>query len=371
MKKVLIIASLLVTVLLSSCGTSASYYASSEFEDGIYYRPSKEAALASAKIEDEVDELIARTKREAARFTDTIVISGATASVDLEYRPDTRYALVLDNDSAGPIGEVNLNFNFDDYWYGYRNYNYWDYWYMANNWPWCGYWGYYDPWFGPGWGIGFGWSSWYGWGVWFDPWYGPWYNPWYAWYGPWYGPWYYDYYYAYAPGFYHGYLAGSAIRQREHNAATARKVSDIRAAGGGRSLQASAGSVQVGSNIRGRQVNFGESYVDRGASGNSGRQQVSANTFRRSANINSNVSSQDVRNNYYNRNNAVSSGRTSSVQVNTNTFNRSSGFGGSTTNSLRNTGSYGTSRSSYSGSFQSSGTSVRSGGGTRSGGGRR
>ena len=39
MKKSLILLSICSAVLLTSCGTS-SYYASSAFEDGIYYRPS-------------------------------------------------------------------------------------------------------------------------------------------------------------------------------------------------------------------------------------------------------------------------------------------------------------------------------------------
>ena len=67
MKKSLILLSICSAVLLTSCGTS-SYYASSSFEDGIYYRPSQESRAKVEADNAEVRRLIEQTRQEAARF---------------------------------------------------------------------------------------------------------------------------------------------------------------------------------------------------------------------------------------------------------------------------------------------------------------
>ena len=121
MKKSLILLSFCSAVLLTSCGTS-SYYASSSFEDGIYYRPSKDVRQEAAADNREVRELIDRTREEAARFSDTIIIASANSTVNLDYVPETQYTLRLD-DTLDSFNQININFNFDDWYpgYGYRD----------------------------------------------------------------------------------------------------------------------------------------------------------------------------------------------------------------------------------------------------------
>ena len=226
MKKSLILLSICSAVLLTSCGTS-SYYASSSFEDGIYYRPSQESRAKVEADNAEVRRLIEQTRQEAARFSDTIVIASANSTLDVSYTPDTQYTIMFD-DQLDSLGQLNLNFNFDDWYpcYGYRDYySYWDwrYWNVFgpswHRWGWYNswYWGWYDPWYWS-WGIGFAWDPWYGpwgwfgpgyWGPgywgWYDPWYcgwgfgfglawDPWYGPWGGWYAGWYGPGYWGWY---------------------------------------------------------------------------------------------------------------------------------------------------------------------------------
>lgn len=372
MKKVLFTVLVISSVVCVSCGTSA-YYASSEFEDGIYYRPSANERTESNMAMQEIDGLVERTKHEAARFNDTIVVSESISSVYLDYKPDTRYAIMLDGDSAEGVKQLDITFNFDDL-YGYRNYNYWDYWYMVNNrpWmlhgyhPWYNYWGgpYYGwgyPWYdysGPMFGIGFVWNPWFDWN-----WGGPWGYPWYdAWHHPWYG-WYY-----------HDILAESQRRQNAHNIATAKRVADIRANGGGRHLESSGGGKNAGishsgrelavSNIRGTHSALGEKYAIRKIGSERGTSSVvktpSKSNFRRSAYVNANISADDVRNSYYNRinrNETYSGNNFSGFQHNSR----------ATANSGRNTSSYGNARSSYQGSIKTSGTSVRSNGNGSSG----
>ena len=200
MKKSLILLSICSAVLLTSCGTS-SYYASSSFEDGIYYRPSQESRAKVEADNAEVRRLIEQTRQEAARFSDTIVIASANSTLDVSYTPDTQYTIMFD-DQLDSLGQLNLNFNFDDWYpcYGYRDYySYWDwrYWNVFgpswHRWGWYNswYWGWYDPWYWS-WGIGFAWDPWYGpWG-WFGPGYwgpGYWGPGYWGWYDPWYGPW--------------------------------------------------------------------------------------------------------------------------------------------------------------------------------------
>lgn len=394
MKKFSLAAIMVSALFLSSCGVSSSYYASSEFEDGIYYRPSADDSRELAAAMKELDGLVERTRREAARFTDTIVVSEAVSSVNLDYRPDTRYAVMLDGDSTTGVQQLDITFNFDDF-YGYRNYNYWDYWYMANNRPWMAYgynpwygywggpwqgWGY--PWYGyggPMFGIGFVWDPWWdwGWGGYYAwgypygywgygyPWYGPWGYPWYdSWGHPWYGGWWPD------------MMAEAQRRQDAHNGATAKKVADIRAGGGGRQL-ASAGSIRNtdissgrGSNltvtdIRGNRTILGEKYIKREVGTVRGSGTVTAfpskGTFRRSTYVNANMTTDDVRNSYYNR-----FDNNSSYNYNGNTVSGYQ-YNGRTATSGRNTGSYGNARSSYHGTISTSGSSVRSSGGNSSG----
>lgn len=193
MKKSLILVPVCFAVLLTSCGTS-SYYASSGFEDGIYYRPSggsRTEALADSK---EVQQLIEQTRKEAAGFSDTLFISGTANTVDIPYAPGSQYT-IYQTDS---INQLNINFNFDDWYPGYGfmdYYSYWDWrywnvfgpsWYRWGTYdPW--YWGWYDPWYGGwSWSFRYAWDSHFGLFGWTFPGYwGPgywgWYDPWYGW----------------------------------------------------------------------------------------------------------------------------------------------------------------------------------------------
>ena len=171
MKKSLIFLSICSAALLSSCGTS-SYYASSAFEDGIYYRPDKESRQQLAEDRQEMQDLIEKTRQEAARFSDTIMLASINGTNSIT--------------SAATANAVPVNINMDN-WYeynllGYDTYcSYWD-------------WRYWDI-FGP-WGRYSSWADWYNW---YSPWFPGIYDPWYPSYGwtwsfawnswGWYGPW--------------------------------------------------------------------------------------------------------------------------------------------------------------------------------------
>lgn len=202
MKKSLILLSICSAVLLTSCGTS-SYYASSSFEDGIYYRPSKDLRAEADADKEQVQRLIEQTRQEAARFSDTIIIAGASNSVDIPYDPDKQYTILFD-DQLESTGQLNINFNFDDWYPGYGfmdYYSYWDwrYWKIFGpswyRWGWYDpwYWGWYDPWYGGwswsfryAWDCHFGLFGWHLPGYWGPGYWGPGY---WGWYDPWYGPW--------------------------------------------------------------------------------------------------------------------------------------------------------------------------------------
>lgn len=188
MKKSLILLSICSAVLLSSCGTS-SYYAYSTFDDGIYYRTSKEDRKNIEADNAEVQGLIEQTRQEAARFSDTILLAGTNTVQSIT--------------SAATATAVPVNINIDNYYdynlLGYDTYcSYWDWkywdifgpwgryssWYDWYNWysPWFP--GIYDPWYPSwGWSWSFAWNSWgwYGpagwWGGYWDPWYYPWGYP--------------------------------------------------------------------------------------------------------------------------------------------------------------------------------------------------
>ena len=412
MKKSLILLSICSAVLLTSCGTS-SYYASSAFEDGIYYRPSKDARAEALADDAQVRELIDRTRQEAARFSDTILIAGANSTVDIPYIPETQYTLMFDN-SLDSLGQVNINFNFDDWYpgYGYRNYySYWDWRYWGvfgpswHRWGWYDPWycGWYDPWYcGWGWGFGFAWDPWYGpWGGWYAGWYGPGY---WGWYDPWYGPWGYPV--ASFHPTYHGKrgtgtvraggmteggrrmasAGGSSVRTGGRQSTAAPSMSIVR--GRSSSVAASADRTASGSTVRGGRtfqasssaVNMGERYVSRGGLSNgtqfrraaqSSSVSAGTGTFRRPAS----AASAEFRNPFESRSSSYSSGlqtRYQSQRDNGNAFNRSGINARTTVNSSTNNRSSVRSYSTGTVSRSSMGTGRRSyggGGGSRSGGG--
>ena len=187
MKKSLIFLSMCSAALLSSCGTS-SYYAYSAFEDGIYYRPDKETRQELEADRQEVQGLIEKTRQEAARFSDTIMLASINGTNSIT------------STAAATATPVNINV---DNWYeynllGYDTYcSYWDwkYWDMFGPWgrysSWADWYNWYSPWF-PGiydpWYPSYGWTWSFAWNSW--GWYGPWWGGyWGGWYDPWYGPW--------------------------------------------------------------------------------------------------------------------------------------------------------------------------------------
>ena len=187
MKKSLIFLSMCSAALLSSCGTS-SHYAYSAFEDGIYYRPDKETRQELEADRQEVQGLIEKTRQEAARFSDTIMLASINGTNSIT------------SAAAATAAPVNINV---DNWYeynllGYDTYcSYWDwkYWDMFGPWgrysSWADWYNWYSPWF-PGiydpWYPSYGWTWSFAWNSW--GWYGPWWGGyWGGWYDPWYGPW--------------------------------------------------------------------------------------------------------------------------------------------------------------------------------------
>ena len=132
MKKSLIFLSMCSAALLSSCGTS-SHYAYSAFEDGIYYRPDKETRQELEADRQEVQGLIEKTRQEAARFSDTIMLASINGNNSIT------------SAAAATVAPVNINV---DNWYeynllGYDTYcSYWDWRY----WDMFGPWGRYSSW---------------------------------------------------------------------------------------------------------------------------------------------------------------------------------------------------------------------------------
>lgn len=198
---------LLSSLILTSCGTSASYTSSNGIEDGIYYNPDYASLKASTLAEETyIAELTKETKasRIYSEPVDTIHL-GETKNVELPLEPDKTYVVLLD----GETYEERLNKFDDDSDLTFSinfEYNVG----VGYNWGWNPYYRYYGP------SYYWGWRS-----AWYDPWYYPYYDPWYyPWYGPsyawgWYDPWYYPYYdpwyypwYPYHPHVYPGYYPG-------------------------------------------------------------------------------------------------------------------------------------------------------------------
>ena len=372
MKKSLIFLSICSAALLSSCGTS-SYYASSA--------------------------LIEKTRQEAARFSDTIMLASINGTNSIT--------------SAATANAVPVNINVDN-WYeynllGYDTYcSYWDwrYWDMFGPWgrysSWADWYNWYSPWF-PGiydpWYPSYGWRWSFAWNSW--GWYGPWWGGyWGGWYDPWYGPWGYPVA-SFQPTYHGKRTTGTGMRTgltgggRTIAAGTVRGTGSINRDLPGTSRQPAVSVVRgrtattrpsasttgyrasAGRTYTATKVNLGERYVSSGAAvkgrtANIGRLN-SGSTFRRPASstdagfrspfessrtaVNSRYSSG------YNRNTATVGRSTEYRRNNNSVFNRSN-----TNNSSRSFNS-GSTRNVSRSSFTSGGSRSYSGGGSRSGGG--
>ena len=188
---------LLSTLILTSCGTSASYTSSAPFEDGIYYTPDK--ASIEAAVSAEQKQIAALTEETKAKTVcteavDTIVLGETSKDITLPLELDKSYVVLLEGETYEERfkkfeDEEDYTFSITfEMGYG-AGYGYYYPWYThAYYRPAHYYYGWYNPWYEP----------------WYDPWYSPWYYPsYYPYYGPsyyygWYDPWYY-------PGFYPGY----------------------------------------------------------------------------------------------------------------------------------------------------------------------
>ena len=158
MKKVTFFIIMIVSTLLCSCGTTANYASADSWEDGIYYRKSQERTQEIFTDNKEIEDLVHKTKEEARRYTETIIISDAVSEQDSTL--NRQY-------------EINLNFYEDPWQDSYYSYNSWMYWGPS----WSLYW---DPfWYPSYWGPSWGWGFHYGYYGWYAPWYSPWYDPWY------------------------------------------------------------------------------------------------------------------------------------------------------------------------------------------------
>ena len=179
MKKVTFFILMIAGALLCSCGTSANYASSDSWEDGIYYRRSMKNTQEIFTENKEVEELVQKTKDEAKRYTETIIIS------------ENQHLSEITIDSTAS-GSYNINLNFyEDPWYdSYYSYNNWVYWGPSWSLYWDPFW--YPSYWGPYWGFSYGYYGFYGYG--YYGWYDPWYNPWF--YYPVYPP--YPYYPQYA-----------------------------------------------------------------------------------------------------------------------------------------------------------------------------
>ena len=166
--------------LASSCGTSG-YYASSVYDDGIYYRPTAESRAKMVAAQE------AQREKERQRQYDQYLAKDEEGNL-----------YVVTELMDGETYESRLH-KFDSPFY--------------NSYAWYGYWD--DPWYNPWWGSWrYGYSSW-----WRNPWYSAsWYGYYpYGYYSPyywsgWYDPWYwgvgYAGWYGYDRWYHHHYYPG-------------------------------------------------------------------------------------------------------------------------------------------------------------------
>lgn len=171
--------------LLSSCGTT-THYASSSYDDAIYYNPGNGQTNTINSATNDTLFVLKNKTREAAQSNKSvnvreIIIMDEDTTVIV---PKESFEEILTKfDSPYYVVDINItNGRGYDYW----NDPYWSY-------------GFYNPWyfrhnrFGP-------WGS-----YWYDP-YDWFYSPYYSyWNSPWYNPWYYGSYGFGYGGYYGGY----------------------------------------------------------------------------------------------------------------------------------------------------------------------
>lgn len=160
------------SILLSSCGT-ASYYSVAVFDDGIYYRPTKDSRMKMVAATREHYELEQAALKESDYSTYLAKDDDGHLYLINEYPDGESYEARLHKFDS-PVYTLRLDFGIWDYpwynpWWGSFRYPYHSLAY--NSWRLR----FYDPWY---------YDTFYGW---YDPWY---YDPFY-----WGNPHYYGYYY--------------------------------------------------------------------------------------------------------------------------------------------------------------------------------
>ena len=93
---------LLSTLILTSCGTSASYTSSAPFEDGIYYTPDK--ASIDAAVSAEQKQIAALTEETKAKkvcteAVDTIVLGETSKDITLPLELNKSYVVLLEGET--------------------------------------------------------------------------------------------------------------------------------------------------------------------------------------------------------------------------------------------------------------------------------
>ena len=162
---------LAIAAFASSCGTSG-YYATSMYEDGIYYRPTKESRARMIAAQEDL-----REKQEMRKYDQYLA------------KDEEGNLYVVTELLNGETYESRLR-KFDSPWYTNSI------WYGGWDTPWYNPWWSSYPYYGNSWTWGYAWlDSYYGWGYpyyygRYNPWYYSWgYDPWYwgAGYAGWYG----------------------------------------------------------------------------------------------------------------------------------------------------------------------------------------
>lgn len=179
MKKDLFLILCAFVPFLTSCGTSASL-ASSQWQDPLYYRPSAENREALANAQRELDALIAKTREESIKETDTLFMADGSSNITINLYGESPSWYELNHTWDWYHGyQFGLGLGFGYGTFGYRGY--------------YGYFGY-DPFFDPYWG----------------------YYP-YYYYGPGYWPVHGFAYWPYGPGYWPGYWPGCCDGCHNHS----------------------------------------------------------------------------------------------------------------------------------------------------------
>ncbi len=220
MRRIIVLLSVLLGLVLISCGTGYNV-ASATYDDATYFRPGVTAhvhVLPDVQTAEQLKaETVALAKQEGTRLE--TVYTDPEGVVDIDVTPGTTYLIMspqddsyarklemLEEEEDEDYFQLTINMNFGYDYYSDYPYYYWNNYTWRSPWnrPWFSSlyrpWYWYDYWYMPMYGNAyFGYNPWY-WTSWsYDPWYyDPWYRPWfgYGFYSGWYGNGWYDPFYS-------------------------------------------------------------------------------------------------------------------------------------------------------------------------------